>query len=345
MLRNFWYACHLSAQITPKPELVRMLGHDFVLYRDQGGKVVALDNRCPHRGGSLAGGHCEGDRIVCPYHGWAFDSVGACVRIPANRGDARIPRKADIRSYPVEERHGWVWLFVGDLPPAERPPIPPFPEYGQPAWKAIRGTFLWNAHYTRVVENGLDIAHAPFVHSRTFGNPSRPEVDDYAIEHHAWGASASVELVAPPPGGLWSLFLPKQRPPVKTRVGFYMPCVTRLDLDLGPMKMIIFSTNLPVDDEHTLTHWIMLRDFMRGDWADGQARKRTLEIFLEDQPIVEAQRPRAVPLDMSREVHVKSDALPLVFRKLRRDCLVERGWTVHGSDRSDASSSPAPLSA
>lgn len=342
MLRNFWYACHRSSEVTARPVQLRMLGHEFVLWRDRAGQVVALDDRCPHRGGSLSQGTCLDDHIVCPYHGWAFAPGGECVRIPANRDDARLPRKAQVRSWPTAERHGWVWLFVGDLPEAERPPIPPLPEYGDPGWKAIHGTFLWHAHYTRVVENGMDIAHAPFVHSRSFGNPARPEVDDYAIEHHPWGAGASVELVAPPPGGLWSLVLPRQRPPVKTRVAFYMPSITRLDVDLGGMKMIVFSSNIPLDDEHTLTRWIMLRDFFKGAWADGNAARRTRQIFLEDQPIVEGQRPRSVPLDMSREVHVKSDALPLVFRKLRRECLVERGWGLRWDDPEPASD-PAPL--
>ncbi|MCY1070134.1 aromatic ring-hydroxylating dioxygenase subunit alpha [Nannocystis sp. RBIL2] len=341
MLQNFWYACHRSAEIGAQPIRLHMLGHDFVLWRDAGGRVVALDDRCPHRGGSLSQGTCSDGHIVCPYHGWAFDAGGACVKIPANTGDARIPRKAQVRGYPTEERHGWVWLFVGDLPETERPPIPPLPEYGQPGWKAIHGDFLWHAHYTRVVENGMDIAHAPFVHSRSFGNPAHPEVADYVVEPHEWGASASVALVAPPPSGLWSLVLPKERPPVKTRVAFYMPCCTRLDLDLGGMKMIVFSSNIPIDEEHTLTRWIMLRDFFTGAWADGNAKKRTHRIFLEDQPIVEAQRPRAVPLDMSREVHAKSDAIPLVFRKLRRECLVERGWGLRWDEPEAAA--PAQL--
>ncbi|MDC0666726.1 aromatic ring-hydroxylating dioxygenase subunit alpha [Nannocystis radixulma] len=342
MLKNFWYACHQSSEVTAQPVQLRMLGHEFVLWRDRAGKVVALDDRCPHRGASLSQGTCSGDHIVCPYHGWAFEPGGACVRIPANTGDARVPRKAAVRSYPTEERHGWVWLFVGDLEGAERPPLPPLPEYGDPGWKAIHGQFLWHAHYTRVVENGMDIAHAPFVHSRSFGNPARPEVDDYVIETHPWGASASVALVAPPPAGLWSLVLPKDRPPVKTRVAFYMPCYTRLDLDLGGMKMVIFSTNIPIDDEHTLTRWIMLRDFFKGAWADGNARARTHRIFLEDQPIVESQRPRAVPLDMSLEVHAKSDAIPLVFRKLRRECLLERDWGLRWDDTAEPAA-PARL--
>lgn len=339
MLKNFWYACRIAAEVRSAPVKVRMLGHDFVLFRDREGRARCVDDQCPHRGASLSGGSVEDGCVVCPYHGWRFDGAGACTRIPANRGEARIPRKADVRAYPTEERYGWIWVFVGDLPEAERPPIPPLPEYGDTRWKAIHGSFLWNAHYSRVVENGMDIAHAPFVHSRTFGNPARPEVDAYTIEEHPWGASAAVRLVAPPPGGLWSLVMRGERPPVKTRTGFYMPSVTRLDLDLGRMKMVIFDSNVPIDEEHTLTLWIMLRDFFKGDWADGNARARTLQIFREDQPVVESQRPKAVPLEMSEEVHVKSDALPLVFRKMRRECLLARGWGVEwaGDRGGDAS--------
>ena len=79
-------------------------------------------------------------------------------------------------NYPTAERYGWVWVFVGDLAEEERPPLPPLPEYGDPDWRALHGEFLWNAHYTRVVENGMDFAHAPFVHARSFGNPDKPVV-------------------------------------------------------------------------------------------------------------------------------------------------------------------------
>ena len=92
------------------------------------------------------------------------------------------------------------------------------------------------------------------------------------------------------------------------------------------MKMVIFSTNIPIDEHRTLTRWTMLRSFFKGAWADANSRTRTHQIFLEDQPIVESQRPHAAP-DPADEISVKSDAMPLAFRKLHRQCH-ERGWTL-----------------
>ncbi|MCA9662883.1 MAG: aromatic ring-hydroxylating dioxygenase subunit alpha [Myxococcales bacterium] len=329
MLKNFWYAVHESAAIAETPVKVRLLGRDLALVRGEGGHVLALDDRCPHRGAALSDGWRAGNCLACPYHGWQFQSDGACVRIPANRPGQPVPKKARVGAYPTAERYGWVWVFVGDLAEEERPPLPPLPEYGDPDWRALHGEFLWNAHYTRVVENGMDFAHAPFVHARSFGNPDKPVVPDYEVELDAWSATASAVLEPPDPPGLWKWVRRKQRPGVRTSVSFYMPTFTRLDVDLGRFQLIVFDSNIPIDEEHTLTRWIMLRNFFKGAWADGDARRRTMQIFLEDQPIVEAQRPREVPAAMSDELHVRSDAMPLAYRKLRRD-LLARGWGLDG---------------
>ncbi|MDH5255312.1 MAG: Rieske (2Fe-2S) protein, partial [Gammaproteobacteria bacterium] len=82
MFINFWYAALRSDQLTDQPVKVRMLGQNFVLFRDTAGKAHCLSNVCVHRGGSLAGGKVKGDRVECPYHGWQFDGAGQCTRIP-----------------------------------------------------------------------------------------------------------------------------------------------------------------------------------------------------------------------------------------------------------------------
>ena len=77
-------------------------------------------------------GPVEDDCVRCPYHGWKYDASGKCVEIPANTADKVIPQRARVDSYPVEERYGLVWIFLGDLPANERPPIPEFPEFDDP---------------------------------------------------------------------------------------------------------------------------------------------------------------------------------------------------------------------
>ncbi len=327
MLKNFWYVAELSSAITRKPKQIKLLGQEFALYRDTKGQVAALSNLCVHRGGALADGWVEGDCIRCPYHGWKYQADGACVEIPANPAGVPIPKKARVDAYPVEERYGLVWLFLGDLPPEARPPIPPLIEFDDPAWRAVYGEFTWKAHYTRVVENGIDIAHTPFVHSASFGNKNEPQIEVYEVQLTDWSGCTSVNLKPPAPKGFWKYIRSADRPDVKVTVAFYMPSVTRLEVDFGRFQLIVFAANIPVDDNTTLTKWIQLRNFFKHPWADGDARRRTLKIFREDQRLVEAQRPELLPYDLAAELHVPSDALQIAYRKLRRKCL-DRGWGI-----------------
>jgi len=329
MFKNFWWPLEFSHEVTRQPKRLMALGQNFVLYRTLAGAPVVMSDVCVHRGGSLAGGKLQGDCIACPYHGWEFKQDGACVRIPANLPGTPVPKKARVDSYPTREKYGWVWAFLGDLPEAERPPLPTLPNADDASLKAIYGDFKWQAHYERVVENGLDIAHAPFVHSTTFGNPDEPQVADFETQPMGeWGASATVVLNAPKPRGLWGfLGSKKDRPGVKTTAGFVLPCITTLEVLLPIGKLVLWDANIPIDDHTTVTKWISMRSFFRGDWADKDARRRVVEIFEQDKPIVEAQLPELVPFDMGAELSVKSDALQLVYRKLRRKAQ-ERGWAI-----------------
>lgn len=329
MFKNFWWPLEFSQNVTDRPTRVQALGQTFALYRKADGAAVVLSDICVHRGGSLSGGWRSGDCLVCPYHGWEYQPSGACARIPANLPGVPVPKKARVDSYPTQEKYGWVWAYLGDLPESERPPLPTLPGADEPNLKPIYGEFEWKANYERVVENGLDIAHAPFVHSTTFGNPDEPEVQDFEVQPLGdWGASATVTLNAPRPRGLWGLLSGrKKRPGVRTTTGFILPCITILEVVLPIGKLILWDANIPVDDYTTITKWISMRTFFRGDWADRDARRRVLEIFAQDKPIVEAQRPALVPLAIGAELSVRSDALQIAYRRLRKKAL-ENGWAI-----------------
>ena len=330
-LKNFWYVADLSSAIINKPKRIHLLGRDFVLYRNTKGQVVALSNWCVHRGGSLSDGWVEGDCIRCPYHGWKYQANGACIKIPANRPKTPIPKKAHVEAFPVQEKYGWVWLFIGDLPAAERPPFPPLPEFDRAGWRVIHGEFPWYAPYTRVVENGMDIAHTPFVHATSFGNRDEPQVEEYDIRLDAWSGSASVELKPSSSKGLWRYIHRKDSPGVKTTATFYMPNITRLEVDLGNgNQMIIFGSHKPIDGYTTLTQWIQLRNFFTHPWFDSDAKRRTLKIFREDQQVVETLNPTRALHPLASEFHVRSDALAIAYRKLNHQCL-NKGWGINQS--------------
>jgi phenylpropionate dioxygenase-like ring-hydroxylating dioxygenase large terminal subunit len=300
MFKNQWYAVEHGSLITDTPHAVKLCSQDLVIYRS-GGKLVAQADVCPHRGASLALGRVVEGCIQCPYHGWKFDSSGICTEIPANPPGTPITKKARIDSYPELP-------YLDDVAAATKA-----------GYRAVIGDFTWNANWERVLENAVDIAHTPFVHYTSFGNRDKPEIEDFAIEGNpGHSAIATVNLEPPPPKGIWGVLMKnKERPPVKTRTGLFFPNVSLLEVNLSIGQMLIYTAAVPVDEHTTISKFIMLRSFFTGGWADKDSIKRTMKIFLEDKDTVESQKPRLVPADINAELHVKSDAVQLAFRRWR----------------------------
>ena len=208
-------------------------------------------------------------------------------------------------------------------------------------FRAITGEFAWKANYERVLENAVDIAHAPFVHAGSFGNPDSPMVEDYDVEEILHGEVpignvCTVHLDPPEPSGIWKMISKKnaERPPIKTRTGIYFPNLTMLEVNLPLGTMRIFTAVVPIDATHSVSKWTMMRSFFTGKWADKDSRRRTDKIFYEDQPTVEGQRPELVPVDLSAELHVKSDANQVAYRRWRQAGL-DRGWGIPDHEPGD----------
>ena len=327
MLKNFWYAVEFGAAVRDQPRQIRLMGQDYVLYRDRQGQVIALIDRCIHRGAALSGGWVEGDCIRCPYHGWRYASDGKCVEVPADQAGVPIPKRAKVESFSVEERYGFIWLFVGDLPSEQRPPIPPFPEFDDPAWRSVSGEYTWNAHYTRVVESGLDSSHAPFVHSVFFHHRNDAEVPPYEVQIDDWTATAKTISKPPKRAGLLKLIVKRDRPFSSATLTVHLPNINRIHLDFNyrGFQYIYFASNIPIDEHTTLTKWIGLRNFLTQPWADWNSRKNTNDTYYEDKAVIESQVPKVVPL--TGEILIASDSLQLAYRKLLRK-YVEQGWAI-----------------
>lgn len=200
MFINFWYPACQSTDLTEGPRKQRMLGQDFVLFRDQAGAAHCLSNVCVHRGASLANGKVKDDCVECPYHGWQFNGDGACTRIPSMGPEAKIPARARVDSYPIQEKYGLVFAFLGDLPEEERPPLMEIEEYGQEGWRATIQHFEWDIDYKRSIENGIDSAHNEYVHP-THG--FKGEREDYKLRpisliETEWGTGYNNKREAPP---------------------------------------------------------------------------------------------------------------------------------------------------
>ncbi|MFE4106631.1 aromatic ring-hydroxylating dioxygenase subunit alpha [Almyronema epifaneia] len=331
MLKNFWYACEFSSAVSDQPKPIKMLGQNFVLYRDAQGQVAVLSDRCPHRGAALSLGWVEDNCIRCPYHGWKFQADGQCIDIPANGQDHPIPKKAQTASYPVQEKYGFIWMFYGDLPAAERPPIPPLPEYDDPNFHPIFVEVKFNAHYTRVIENALCPAHMATVHAKSFGAgfAQDPRVAPYEVKEENWGISAKLKYANfTQPKGIFKLFFRPSRTELNAKTTFYLPNITIVESDFVRGKMVNYAIHVPVDETTTISKRIQFRSVFKQKWADPLFVKFHYKVCEEDRGVSESQYPPVIPDSFTAEVHTPSDALPLAYRKLRQKCMA-MGWGLN----------------
>jgi len=164
-LRNAWYCCAYSNEVDRKPLGRILLDQPVVVFRKTDGGVAALSDVCPHRFAPLHQGKLENEILSCPYHGLGFDSAGACVHNP--NGDGRIPPRSSIRTYPVVERQGVVWIWMGDCDVADWSSIVDLELLGGDDGPRVSGYIRMDADYRLIIDNLLDLNHAPYLHPGT----------------------------------------------------------------------------------------------------------------------------------------------------------------------------------
>jgi vanillate O-demethylase monooxygenase subunit len=176
--RDCWYVAGWSHEVGDKLFSRTLLGEPVCMYRDTQGEVVALVDRCAHRGAPLSKGRLEGDSVRCMYHGVKFDRGGQCVEVP---GQERVPPKLCVRSFPVVERNNWIWIWMGDPQKAHPQQIPDTWSLAHKAWPYKPGYYHYDAPHMLICDNLLDFSHIGYVHPTTLGGTeniaaSRPKV-------------------------------------------------------------------------------------------------------------------------------------------------------------------------
>src|SRR5262249_41333621 len=158
----------LSAELVPGAMISRtVLDQPIVLFRAEHGPAAALENRCPHRNVSLSMGRVVGEQLQCGYHGLRFDARGRCVHIP---GNDRSPLGIfAARSYPLTERYGYLWIWMGDPQRADPSAVPDYSWQTDPNWTGELRLRSTRCNYRLALENVLDLSHASYVHGNTVG--------------------------------------------------------------------------------------------------------------------------------------------------------------------------------
>lgn len=333
MYINFWYPTCWSKDLTDEPLKTRILGQDLVIFRDTQGKAHCLSNTCTHRGGSLGDGKVKGDCVQCPYHGWEFDGSGQVTRIPSLGKDAKIPARTRIDAYPVEERYGLVFAFLGDLPEAERPPILEIPTYDKEGWAVSEITYEVPIHYERSIENGLDPAHNEFVHpTHGFGGENAEyKVNDLRLidEDYEWGF------------GFFSKF---NSPEMKKQTVMSEFKKAKSDREAGSgntgpnhlWTIIRFSEKAefgqymyeaPIDEHNTKIYLINMRNMALEPEHDDEIVKRNWSVIQQDITVLNQLRPVITPESRTKEFMVPADKVILMYRDIlkRWDA---KGWRI-----------------
>ena len=373
MYINFWYPIIRSEDLAMgTPERVKVLGCNLVAFRDEQGDAHVLSDTCVHRGGSLGGawsGPANAPRIVngcvvCPYHGWEFGGDGECKNIPSIGYGTKVPPRAKVDSYPVEERYGIIFAFLGDAPENERPAMFEVEEYGQEGWKANQVLVLEVPYYyERSIENGLDPAHNEFVHP-THGfsaiNRDTYRVNEYDTEDHrqGWGFWFMHRFDSPPlpqsdhetaQGETpWGSVKP-ERSDVYAGGGTYGPNIMPTYINITPENMFRqYFFEQPVDDNFTRIFFLNMRNFMLDEKYDGPIHARNKVIAGQDIQILTDLYPTRTPISNTKEVLMPADKAIDAYREwlARFD---DMGWRIdwdefkrrNGKDTAFAIPSPA----
>jgi len=174
-LMDSWYMAAWDHGLIDGKLVARtILEEPVLLYKGDSGRVVALDNRCCHRGAKLSNGRLEGDDVRCMYHGLKFDPSGTCIQIP---GQDNIPKGLGVRSYPVVEKQRIVWIWMGEPAKADPALIIDIPYLDDPGWRGVPGYMHYKANYLLIVDNLSDFSHLAFVHTKTLGG-----TEEYAFK-------------------------------------------------------------------------------------------------------------------------------------------------------------------
>lgn len=161
-LRNAWYPAGWAHDLQDAILPIRLLDDPIALFRDEHGTPRALFDACPHRFAPLSLGTRRDDRIVCKYHGLEFSSEGTCLRNPHGRGG--ISSALNVRSYPVAEKYGMLWVWTGAAALAEDTPLPSLPFFERPGLAWVYGQVEVATNYELVIDNLLDLSHVEFLH-------------------------------------------------------------------------------------------------------------------------------------------------------------------------------------
>ena len=166
LFRRYWLPALLAEEIAlpdGAPVRLQLLSEKMLAFRDTSGQLGVIDEFCAHRGVSLWFGRNEEGGIRCPYHGWKYDINGQCMEVPSEAVESGFCERIKLKSYPLVERGGVVWIYMG--PPELQPPLPEWEFATVPARQSFTTKRIQECNWLQAMEGGIDSSHVSFLHS------------------------------------------------------------------------------------------------------------------------------------------------------------------------------------
>jgi phenylpropionate dioxygenase-like ring-hydroxylating dioxygenase large terminal subunit len=325
MIPNQWYAILESNEIKKGQIIgVTRMGEKMVAWRNAKGELSVMSDKCPHRGVALSVGKLSGDCIQCPFHGLEFNTSGNCTLVPANGRDAEPPKALHIRSYPVREEHDFVYIWWGE----PRESYPPVPWFESVTDNMVYSTLKdhWANHYSRAIENQLDVVHLPFIHATTIGRGNKTVVNGPVTKEEShWSGDHLINL------WVYNAVDEGQKPkkpsemPEPTRRPFLQFRYGNLWHNWIADNMRIVLAFAPIDNENTLMYiryYHTVRVPVARQIFGWIGVIMNLVIERQDRRVVVTQRPHRPDLGIG-EILIQGDSPIVLYRKIRRALIEE----------------------
>ncbi|HET7182427.1 MAG TPA: aromatic ring-hydroxylating dioxygenase subunit alpha [Candidatus Limnocylindrales bacterium] len=341
-LRRCWQPVCRVADLGDRPIPVTLLDEQLVVVR-LGNEIACFPDLCVHRGTALSLGWIDDGSqpapdgsgtvgapcLVCPYHGWSYDRNGVVRRIPAVHGRS-IPSRARVTRYATAEGVGLVWVLLepgvgGWEAPSEAYPLPRADSWwGRDGFRTIPiETYDWACSAARRVENFVDFSHFPWVHPDVLGDRAKPLSPEHEVVDDGTTISFDIALEEPQASvkGDAAPGAKVQRDP--TTYTLHLPLSVTLDQRLPPSadrpdgnRFVLFLAVSPVTARRCRSFTWNARTYSLDPSADAELAAFQALILDQDRPIAESQRPEALPVDLSEELHIAGpDKASIQYRR------------------------------
>lgn len=302
---NAWYAAAWDVELKNELLTRKLCNQPLVLYRNKKGNPVVMEDACWHRLLPLSKGKLEDDQVVCGYHGLKFNANGRCTHMPSQE---TMNPSACVRTYPVEERHRFIWVWMGNPVMANPELIPDMHWNHDPKWAGDGKMIRVHCNYRLVVDNLMDLTHETFVHSETIGDDNVAEAPfDVTYDENTAIVTRWMENIEAPPfwqGQLGRKSDYKGNVDRWQIINFQAPATVNIDVGVAPagtgakdgdrskgVNAFVLNTITPETDKTCLYFWAFCRSYaLDQQQVTVETREGVARIFRQDEDILEAQQ-------------------------------------------------------